>query len=243
MHLSTHKWVEDAIRLTHYCKPAMSLSRRRRRKQGQRRHNEARPAPVDGLRDGEASRLAPERLFELQRALDESHGSTPEGAAGPRDVDEGPLTVPSSSGLHEARRVERLAYTRLQAAEALGVSISTIDRRIVPAIETVKLPWGQRLIPVDELRRFLRNHRQPAHGCAARRAAGRPATLPRSVVERIRLEYARGRGLSEIARALRTRASRQRTAVGSGGPRQCAPFSSAQLPFRPRAPSARPTLS
>src|SRR6266511_5015888 len=32
--------------------------------------------------------------------------------------------------------------------------------------------------------------------------AGRPPSLPRGVVERIRLEYARGRGLAEIARAL-----------------------------------------
>ena len=202
MHLSTHKWVEDAIRLTHYCKPTMSLSRKRRRKQDQRRHHEARPAPVDGLHDGEAARLSPERLFELQRALDESHGSTPNEAASLHDVDEAPPTVPSSSGLQEARQVEGLAYTRCQAAEALGVSISTIDRRVVPAIETVKLPWGQRLIPVDELRRFLREYREPACGRPARRSAGRPPTLPRSVVERIRLEYARGRGLSEIARAL-----------------------------------------
>lgn len=82
------------------------------------------------------------------------------------------------------------------------MSISTIDRRVVPAIETFKLPWGQRLIPVDELERFLRNHREPARGRLARRSAGRPATLARGVVERIRLEYARGRGLSEIARSL-----------------------------------------
>jgi len=84
------------------------------------------------------------------------------------------------------------------------VSISTIDRRVVPAIQTVKLPWGQRLIPVDELERFLRNHREPARDRPTRRAAGRPVTLPRSVVERIRLEYTRGQGLSAIARALTT---------------------------------------
>lgn len=38
---------------------------------------------------------------------------------------------------------------------ALGVSISMIDRRVVPSIDTVKLPWGQRLTAVDELERFL----------------------------------------------------------------------------------------
>ena len=180
----------------------MSLSRKPRRKQEQRRHHEARPAPADGLRGGEAARFSPEALFELQRALDESHGSTPEEAADLREVDEAPLTVPSSGGLREARKVERLAYTRRQAADALGVSVSTIDRRVVPAIETVKTPWGQRLIPVDELRRFLRNHREPPRNRQARRPGGRPQTLPRSVAERIRLEYARGRGLSEIARVL-----------------------------------------
>jgi hypothetical protein len=43
--------------------------------------------------------------------------------------------------LQEASRVERLAYSRKQAAEALGVSIATIDRRVVAAIDTVKTPW------------------------------------------------------------------------------------------------------
>lgn len=107
-----------------------------------------------------------------------------------------------SSRLREVATVERLAYTRRQAAEALGVSISTIDRRVVPLIDSVKTPWGQRLIPVDELERFLKEHREPARGRPPRRAVGRPPRLPRSVVERIRLEYARGRGLSEIAREL-----------------------------------------
>lgn len=98
--------------------------------------------------------------------------------------------------------VERLAYTRRQAAEALGVSVSTIDRRVVPSITTVKLPWGQRLIPVDELERFLCNHLAPARSRQARRPVGRPTALPRSIVERIHLEYARGRGFAEIARML-----------------------------------------
>src|SRR5262249_44081630 len=35
-----------------------------------------------------------------------------------------------------------------------------------------------------------------------RGTAGRPPSLPRHVVDRIRLEYARGRGLADIARAL-----------------------------------------
>jgi Recombinase len=184
----------------------MSLRRKRRRKQEQRRHHESRlglhTSPAEGEGGATAAQFSPERLF-AQRALEESEVAAPHE---PSPDDEGhvaaaPAALPSPE-LRGARKVERIAYTRRQAAEALGVSISTIDRRIVPAIETVKLPWGQRLIPADELDRVLRRYREPARGRAARRAAGRPQTLPRSVLERIRLEYARGRGLSEIARTL-----------------------------------------
>jgi hypothetical protein len=105
-------------------------------------------------------------------------------------------------GLREVVEAERLAYSRRQAAGALGVSISTIDRRVVPAVHTVKTPWGQRLIPVAELERFLREHLEPPREPGERGTAGRPPSLPRRVVERIRLEYARGRGLADIARAL-----------------------------------------
>jgi hypothetical protein len=180
----------------------MSLSRRRRRKQEHRRQHEKRPPPrTSPADDGVAARFSPERLFE-QRALEEPRVAAPQGP-GPDESDSvaGPPAAPSP-GLREVQTVERLAYSRRQAAEALGVSISTIDRHVVPAIETVKTPWGQRLIPVDQLERLLRTHREHVRGQPARRHAGRPPTLPRTVIERIRLEYARGRGLSEIARAL-----------------------------------------
>jgi hypothetical protein len=116
-------------------------------------------------------------------------------------------TAPHGAALVELQEVvesERLAYSRKQAAEALGVSISTIDRRVVPAVRTVKTPWGQRLIPVAELRRFIDEHLEPARGGSASgsRGGGRPVLLPTSVADRIRLEYARGRGLAEIARGL-----------------------------------------
>jgi len=104
--------------------------------------------------------------------------------------------------LQEVDEPSQLTYSRKQAAEALGVSISTIDRRIVPSVYTVKTPWGQRLIPVAELERFLRRHLEPPRERDDRGTAGRPPLLPCRVVERIRLEYARGRGLAEIARAL-----------------------------------------
>jgi hypothetical protein len=94
--------------------------------------------------------------------------------------------------LQEVIQAERLAYSRKQAAETLGVSISTIDRRVVPSVHTVKTPWDQRLIPVAELERFLREHLEPPREPGESGTAGRPASLPRRVVERIRLEVRAG---------------------------------------------------
>lgn len=48
----------------------------------------------------------------------------------------------------------------------------------------------------------MREHLEPPHEPCVQGRAGRPASLPQSVVERIRLEYARGRALAEIARGL-----------------------------------------
>jgi hypothetical protein len=62
------------------------------------------------------------------------------GALAPRDV-------------QVADRIVRLAYTRKQAAEALGVRLATSDRRVVPAITTVDTEWGAWLIPIAELER------------------------------------------------------------------------------------------
>jgi len=104
--------------------------------------------------------------------------------------------------LQEVVEAERLAYSRKQAADALGLSISTIDRHVVSSVHTVKTPWGQRLIPVAELERFLRKHLQPPRDVGEPGRPGRPPTLPGRVVERIRLDHARGRGLAEIARTL-----------------------------------------
>jgi hypothetical protein len=106
--------------------------------------------------------------------------------------------------LHEVDEVDRLAYSRKQAAEALGVSISTVDRRLVPAVNTVKTPWGQRLIPAAELEQFIQEHLEPASGRPSQCPAGRPPRLPQIVVDRIKLEYARGRSLGEIAKMLNT---------------------------------------
>lgn len=99
--------------------------------------------------------------------------------------------------------MKRLACTRKQAAQALGVSLATLDRRVIPAIETVRTEWGSRLIPFDELERYLAERRQEAR--AARRRPARPGRKPGlepELVARIRGEYADGRTLGDIARRL-----------------------------------------
>jgi len=101
-----------------------------------------------------------------------------------------------------ATEVQRLAYTRGQAAEALGVSQSTL-KRLLPYIELVELPWGTKLVPVDELERLVAERRRaPRERRGPSRSSGRPAVLPPELVERIRAEHAAGKSLAEIAHDL-----------------------------------------
>jgi hypothetical protein len=110
---------------------------------------------------------------------------------------------PPAAIVREATRVERLTYTRTQAATALGVSRSTFDRRILPLVETIEMPWGTRLIPVDELERVLAERRRPARRRATAHApTGRRATVSDDVAQRIQAERDAGRTLGEIARRL-----------------------------------------
>ena len=102
----------------------------------------------------------------------------------------------------QAPIVERLAYTRSQAAEALGLSRSTFIRRVLPYVETVEMPWGSKLIPVDELERLLAEHRQAAKPRPAPPTRGRPPRVPAEVIERIRTERAEGASLRQIAAGL-----------------------------------------
>lgn len=104
--------------------------------------------------------------------------------------------------IREAARVERLAYTRTQASAALGISRSTFNRRVLPLIETLEMPWGARLIPVDELQRLLAEKRRPARKQTQRATPGRPAALAPAVADRIRSERTAGKSLAQIAREL-----------------------------------------
>lgn len=119
---------------------------------------------------------------------------------------ERPASAPKSQVVLYARpaaRVERLTYTRRQAAEALGVSLSTIDRRVVPVLDTFFNEWGMRLIPVDELKRYVAENVRPARAREKpRRHPGRRPTVSPDVVARIRAEHADGTSLGQIARRL-----------------------------------------
>ncbi len=94
--------------------------------------------------------------------------------------------------VREAASVERLAYTRTQAAEALGVSRSTFDGRMLPLLETVEMPWGTKLIPTDELVRLVTERRRPAQAQPTRPKPGRPAAVPVELARRIHAERAAG---------------------------------------------------
>lgn len=112
-------------------------------------------------------------------------------------------TSPAAPKVRLAERAEPLVYTRRQAAAALGISLATLDRRIVPALKTVKTPSGTRLIPIEELERFLEEHAEVASvEFSPRRPAGRPSAVRPTIVERIQREHAAGKSLREIAHGL-----------------------------------------
>ncbi len=83
----------------------------------------------------------------------------------------------------QAPILQRLAYTRGQAAEALGLSRSTFTRRVLPYVATVEMPSGAKLIPVDELERLLTEWRQAAKRRPVPPARGRPPLVPADVIE------------------------------------------------------------
>lgn len=96
--------------------------------------------------------------------------------------------------------VERLAYTRSQAAQALSLSRSTFVRRVLPYVETIEMPWGAKLIPVDEVERIaVQRRRQAAQTRTPPMPPGRRPTVPPEIVERIRIGRAAGESYRSIA--------------------------------------------
>lgn len=100
--------------------------------------------------------------------------------------------------VREASRVERLAYTRSQAAQVLGISRSTL-RRLLPYIETIEMPWGAVLIPVDELERVAVERRRTARPRLEPTTRGRKRAVPPEVAKRIHQERSAGKSLRQIA--------------------------------------------
>jgi hypothetical protein len=73
----------------------------------------------------------------------------------------------------------------------------------VPVLRTLLNDCGMRLIPVDELERYIAEHTRTARELPRpRRRGGRPRTVRPDVVARIREQHAAGRSLAAIARGL-----------------------------------------
>jgi hypothetical protein len=101
--------------------------------------------------------------------------------------------------VRETPHVERLAYTRTQAAQALGIGRSTFTERVLPYVETVETPWGTKLIPADELERVLAEWRRPTRPRRKPERTGRPPAVAPDVVQRIREARDAGLSLRQIA--------------------------------------------
>jgi hypothetical protein len=112
-----------------------------------------------------------------------------------------PQVVQSRVVVREASYVERLAYTRSQAARALGISRSTL-RRLLPYVDTIEMPWGGRLIPVDELERIAAERWREAQPRLEPATRGRRPAVPPEIAERIHRERAAGESLRQIAENL-----------------------------------------
>lgn len=116
--------------------------------------------------------------------------------------------------VREASQVERLAYTRSQAAQALGISLSTL-RRLLPYIDTIDLPWGTSLIPVDELERVAIERRRTAQPRLEPATRGRKPAISPEIAEQIHHERSLGKSLRQIADDLNA----ERIPTAQGGER------------------------
>jgi predicted DNA-binding protein (UPF0251 family) len=108
-----------------------------------------------------------------------------------------PVTLPGVV-VRETEHVLRLAYTRSQAAQALGISRSTL-RRLLPYVDTIEMPWGGKLIPVDELERIAVERRKTARPRLEPATRGRKPAVPPEIARRIHDERAAGKSLRQIA--------------------------------------------
>ena len=81
------------------------------------------------------------------------------------------------------------------------MSLATLDRRVVPVIETVVTEWGGRLIP-SRSSSAASPSEHSCHGPQRKRPgrSGRKASVSAELVERIRAERAQGKTLADIAR-------------------------------------------
>jgi len=100
--------------------------------------------------------------------------------------------------VRKADVVVRLAYTPTQAAQALGVSRSSLYR-FLPYLETIETPTGHPLIPVDELERLAAERRQAALARRPPIPLGRKPSVPPRVLARMRVARASGRSYQQIA--------------------------------------------
>jgi DNA invertase Pin-like site-specific DNA recombinase len=116
-------------------------------------------------------------------------------------IAESPAAAPPHVVVREATHVERLAYTRSQAAQALGISRSTL-RRLLPYIETIEMPWGATLIPLDELERIAAERRRTARPRVEPATRGRKPAVPPEIARRIHHERSKGMSLRQIAASL-----------------------------------------
>jgi hypothetical protein len=103
--------------------------------------------------------------------------------------------------VRKADVVVRLAYNPTQAAQAVGVSRSSLYR-FLPYLETIETPSGHPLIPVDELERVAAERRQAALARRAPTPPGRKPCVPPSVLARIRAARGDGRSYRQIAAEL-----------------------------------------
>jgi Recombinase len=134
------------------------------------------------------------RIGKTRRHLQPTDRPAPMGA-------QSSATAPPRVVVRETSHVERLAYTRSQAARALGISLSTF-RRLLPYIETIELPWGTSLIPVDELERIAVERRRTACARLEPAVRGRKPAVPPEIVKRIHHERSTGKSLRQIAASL-----------------------------------------